>query len=896
MVSNVIYNLQAEDPPFLSVGTEVSAKYKGAFCEAKVHKVEKCVKIKVTYKGGLGSHVVSDEQVKGLLKVGSSVKAMHPDRANHQDATIAKIQDCSQYTVGSLMVMETHVFDDGDITTLRRTSLCLKSGRHFAESESLDQLPLTHPEHFGSPVVGGGGLGRRGVARRHKSGGGRHNTSGGSGSDSSASSGEEEDVHKTHCARREEWEQDISKVVCVEACDNKKKQRDNWFPGLVVAPTAQDTVRIDTRKDFLVRSFQDGRYYTVPKKEATTFTKEIGAKVTLGSLKAAVDKAMEYLNTDVLPPHWDRDVLFGMDISEQDTDGTESDESDDEPREEKDHFVAQLYKFMEDCGTPINKGPTIANRDLDLYRLFKIVQKLGGFNRVLNQNQLKVVAHKMNLSSLGSQGPNLIKSAYKRYLHSFEDFYRKLGCTMVSSPRRMAPSRPRSGGRSLIRDCDRVDKSPHSVHGLGANSPARSGSASASPTRSAAGAASGEVQPSQPSQPQPSSIAGTIIRGGNGTPRSGVKGRPPSRRGALRDTSKKSGGGGGDDDDDGDDEEEEDDEPETVSTTPKDIRTYSRITRQEAGRAPDVAANTAAGTPPSSVASTAGLTAAAASKQRGQKDALFYSPARSSVAKLGRGTPGRSETPTDSRAVAAVGTSVTTKPDAAKDLQDAASSEMRTRSSARGESDTGKEGRAKGDEPDSEDDEECNETELDSKTRRSRASRQREGSRELSAPPSSPSVGNLRKSVVVSSSNSRKKLTASSLGTSLDLDNDSDSQDNESCHSSASGGGSFGENGSGKRRGGGACRGSGRTRGGASSTKGSNGSARSADESDKAKKGRKKRLEANILMDAEVQGESKTGIPSSVPVNVGDKLLVLYGPNSKQSKVTYVAKVSSSKV
>ena len=54
------------------------------------------------------------------------------------------------------------VFDDGDITTLRRTSLCLKSGRHFAESETLDQLPLTHPEHFGTPVLGG----RRGGRRR----------------------------------------------------------------------------------------------------------------------------------------------------------------------------------------------------------------------------------------------------------------------------------------------------------------------------------------------------------------------------------------------------------------------------------------------------------------------------------------------------------------------------------------------------------------------------------------------------------------------------------------------------------------------------------------------------------------------------------------------------------
>ena len=41
------------------------------------------------------------------------------------------------------------MFDDGDIATLRRSALCLKSGRHYSESESLDQLPLTHPEHFG---------------------------------------------------------------------------------------------------------------------------------------------------------------------------------------------------------------------------------------------------------------------------------------------------------------------------------------------------------------------------------------------------------------------------------------------------------------------------------------------------------------------------------------------------------------------------------------------------------------------------------------------------------------------------------------------------------------------------------------------------------------------------
>jgi Ras-related protein Rab-1A len=117
--------MQADDPPYLSVGTAVSAKYKGAFCEAKVSKVVRIVKCKVTYKMGLGTATVSDEQIKGTLRVGHTVQAKHPDRKEFVEATITKIQDCSQYTV---------VFDDGDITTLRRSALCLKSGRHFNES------------------------------------------------------------------------------------------------------------------------------------------------------------------------------------------------------------------------------------------------------------------------------------------------------------------------------------------------------------------------------------------------------------------------------------------------------------------------------------------------------------------------------------------------------------------------------------------------------------------------------------------------------------------------------------------------------------------------------------------------------------------------------------------
>ena len=58
-----------------------------------------------------------DDQIKGTIRIGSTVEAKHQDKNQFIEATINKIQDCSQYTV---------VFDDGDITTLRRSALCLK--------------------------------------------------------------------------------------------------------------------------------------------------------------------------------------------------------------------------------------------------------------------------------------------------------------------------------------------------------------------------------------------------------------------------------------------------------------------------------------------------------------------------------------------------------------------------------------------------------------------------------------------------------------------------------------------------------------------------------------------------------------------------------------------------
>uniref|UniRef100_A0A8K9UVC3 Tudor domain-containing protein n=1 Tax=Oncorhynchus mykiss TaxID=8022 RepID=A0A8K9UVC3_ONCMY len=104
------------EPPYLTVGTDVSAKYRGAFCEAKIKTAKRLVKAKVTFKPDLTTAEVHDDSIQGPLKVGAVVEVKNPDGV-YQEASINKLTDCSIYTV---------VFDDGDEKTLRRSSLCLK--------------------------------------------------------------------------------------------------------------------------------------------------------------------------------------------------------------------------------------------------------------------------------------------------------------------------------------------------------------------------------------------------------------------------------------------------------------------------------------------------------------------------------------------------------------------------------------------------------------------------------------------------------------------------------------------------------------------------------------------------------------------------------------------------
>ncbi|CAH1262965.1 ARID4A [Branchiostoma lanceolatum] len=428
-----------EEPPFLSVGTEVSAKYRGAFCEAKVKIVKKLVKCKVTFKNDSSSTQITDDCIiKGTLRVGAHVE-VKTEEGQVREAVINKVMDSSTYTV---------VFDDGDERTLRRTSLCLKGEKHFSESETLDNLPLTDPENFGTPVVHGSSKGKR---RRRRWGTPTRVSS-------DEESGEEETPTPKKSASKSNKEKEVRKVLCVESTDKRR----NWFPALAVNPSSADVKLTRGKDQIAVRSFRDGKYHVVNKEDTREFNKEQAERIESPSLKPAIDLAIKYLDTGDIPTSWDNnkkrskeesDAEEGNEVEEED------EESSDEDSEEKEKFLEDLYRFMEEKGTPITKPPVLGYRDLNLFKLYEMVQGQGGFDEVTKDGgQWKELYSKMGIPAQHSAASHNIKAAYKKYLHDYEEFKRKQKQQGTPRARGRPPKSPRGADRSENREEDRKDK------------------------------------------------------------------------------------------------------------------------------------------------------------------------------------------------------------------------------------------------------------------------------------------------------------------------------------------------------------------------------------------------------------------------------------------------------
>ncbi|KAM4680104.1 AT-rich interactive domain-containing protein 4B isoform 4-T5 [Amazona ochrocephala] len=379
----------------------------------------------VTFRHDSSTVEVQDDHIKGPLKVGTVVEVKNPD-GTYQEAVINKLTDASWYTV---------VFDDGDEKTLRRSSLCLKGERHFAESETLDQLPLTNPEHFGTPVIG------------KKTNRGRRSNHIPEEESSSSSSDEDEDDRK-------QSDELLGKVVCVD-CFSVDKKKALWFPALVVCPDCSDDIAVK-KDNILVRSFKDGKFVSVPRKDVREISETSPKPDAL--LKQAFDQALEFRKNRTVPSNWKTELKEDSSSSEAEEEEEDEKEKEDnsseeeeeiEPfPEERENFLQQLYKFMEDRGTPINKRPVLGYRNLNLFKLFRLVHKLGGFDNIESGAVWKQVYQDLGIPVLNSAAGYNVKCAYKKYLYGFEEY-----CTSANIEFQMAL--PEKVTSKPCKDCEK---------------------------------------------------------------------------------------------------------------------------------------------------------------------------------------------------------------------------------------------------------------------------------------------------------------------------------------------------------------------------------------------------------------------------------------------------------
>uniref|UniRef100_A0A914HAC4 ARID domain-containing protein n=1 Tax=Globodera rostochiensis TaxID=31243 RepID=A0A914HAC4_GLORO len=513
---------QVDSPPvYLPVGTEVSAKFKGAFCEARITKLVKLVKIKVQLKDASIITVEESAIQGGRLEINQNVELRHMKQS--LKGQIICIKDCSSYTV---------IFNDGDERILKRTKLCQKGEKHFKEAETLDKLPLYHPDkrlkkkkeeedknsarfplvspssqqsprHFRSssvtPLKGIASTrsATRAIARLQFEESERSASAAAdcfpdglssnllakssSLSPQLAANSVETDPESEELIRYDQPSCSTAADVVVErpAIDEHHHHLAKEFPsGVAVLINAFTPPKFGGRLGMIVsqeefrtqcktpvpilqieanqvpfRSFQNGRYNLTSFDRLSKFDPVETRRLTdFGSmgLKVAFERANSYVTRGELPQSWTRKPSDAVDLAkkklkkaEKVSDSSSSEDDDSAYNERRDLCVAHFYKFQDESGNQLNRVPLLGGKEIDIYRIYDVVSRMGGHKRVTQESGWRRVLRKLHLEDTGVS-PTTVKNSYIRYFEKFESFMKNLGYSSLTVAASTPSANPRN--------------------------------------------------------------------------------------------------------------------------------------------------------------------------------------------------------------------------------------------------------------------------------------------------------------------------------------------------------------------------------------------------------------------------------------------------------------------
>lgn len=90
------------------------------------------------------------------------------------------------------------------------------------------------------------------------------------------------------------------------------------------------------------------------------------------------------------------------------------------PHPEEQLFLDQLYLFMERRGSPISKVPNLGFKKIDLFLMYSVVKKLGGYERVTSQRLWKVVYNELGGSPGSTSAATCTRRHYERLMLPYE--------------------------------------------------------------------------------------------------------------------------------------------------------------------------------------------------------------------------------------------------------------------------------------------------------------------------------------------------------------------------------------------------------------------------------------------------------------------------------------------
>ncbi|XP_077403310.1 uncharacterized protein LOC144036491 [Vanacampus margaritifer] len=124
------------------------------------------------------------------------------------------------------------------------------------------------------------------------------------------------------------------------------------------------------------------------------------------------------------------------------------------PHPEEQLFLDELFAFMERHGSPIHKVPNLGFKKIDLFLMFSVVRRLGGYEKVTSDRLWKVVYNELGGCPGSTSAATCTRRHYERLMLSYEEHLIAGGmeinipeCSLPVKPRGIRGRKPLPRGR-----------------------------------------------------------------------------------------------------------------------------------------------------------------------------------------------------------------------------------------------------------------------------------------------------------------------------------------------------------------------------------------------------------------------------------------------------------------